>query len=184
MGHLRYRLSCHHFFTLCVMLNYLCSKSWIIWGVKHGQGCIASDNSGNWIIWYSAVFLSVCMCANGHTSRLSQKCKKKKDTGSNNYVLNYIVGVIIGITPRSYIFRWRYSSHCVGLYLSFWFAHGFNFSCSLTFVQIRDDFHSDYSWKMTFAFKLVFVILLELCFFVEFDLGKSLDTVVTKVDCM
>ena len=35
---------------------------------------------------------------------------------------------------------------------------------------------------MTFAFKLVFVILLELCFFVEFDLGKSLDTVVTKVD--
>lgn len=38
---------------------------------------------------------------------------------------------------------------------------------------ISDEHHSRDSWKMTAAFKFVFVILLELCLFVEYDLGKS-----------
>lgn len=181
MGHLRYRLSCHHFFTLCVMLNYLVSKPELSGESNMGRVALQVITVGTELFEAPPSFW-VCVCVQTDILAVCHKNVKKKDTGSN-YVLNYIVGVIIGITP-SYIFRWRYRSHCVGLYLSFWFAHGFNFSCSLSFVQIRDDFHSDYSWKMTFAFKLVFVILLELCFFVEFDLGTSLDTVVTKVDCM
>lgn len=38
------------------------------------------------------------MCANGHTKPFVTKMSTKKKTESN-YVLNDIVGVIIGITP-------------------------------------------------------------------------------------
>lgn len=36
----------------------------------------------------------------------------------------------------------------------------------------RDEYHPSDSGKMTFALKFVFLLLLELCAFVEYDLGK------------
>lgn len=47
-----------------------------------------------------------------------------------------------------------------------YFSIVFQLKCS------RDEYYSSNSGKMTLAFKLVFVILLELCLFVEYDLGK------------